>query len=128
MAKNFGAITTGDQTVTATGAVTPTAGLDISSTAILDYTLWIHVKSLTAAKKAVICLEDSVNGFTASVPRVVINPVGAVGTAYDQKYSFRKYQVPSTRVGTTSAVLRANIVAIDSATTLVLNSWIEYDS
>lgn len=127
MAKNFGAITTGDQTVTATGAVTPTAGLDISGITG-DFTVQIMVKSLTAAKKILIQLEDSVNAFTAAIGKALINPVGAVGAAYDQKYTFRKYQIPSLRAGTASAVARLNVTAIDSATTAVINSIIEYDT
>lgn len=126
MAKTYGAITTGAQTVTATGAVTPTAGLDISGISG-DFTVWIQVQALTAAKKAVIALEDSVNAFTASIVKALINPVGAAAAAYDQKYSFRKYQIPSLRAGTTSAVARINVTAIDSATSLTVNSWIEYD-
>ena len=125
-AKTFGALTTGLQTVTATGAVTPTAGLDISGIT-QDYTIWLQVQSLTAAKKIVITLEDSVDAFTASVPIASFNPVGAVASAADRKYSLRKYQIPSLRAGTTSAVARLNVTAIDSATTAIVQAWIEYN-
>lgn len=125
-AKTFGALTTGLQTVTATGAVTPTAGLDISGIT-QDFTLWIQVQSLTAGKKATITLEDSVNGFTASVPVWSETFTGAVASANDVKVSKRKYEKPALRAGTGSAVARLNITQIDSATTLIVQSWIEYN-
>jgi len=129
------ALTTGLQTVTATGAITPTAGADISAMTG-DVTVCVEVVSMTAAKTARIQLEDSVNGFTASVPVAVFDVIGQLGqggTSYTagaynpttQKFTLRKYQLANNRFGTASAVLRLNVTAIDSASSLSLNAWIE---
>jgi hypothetical protein len=129
------ALTTGLQTVTATGAITPTAGVDISGMTG-DATVSIEVISMTAGKTARIQLEDSVNGFTASVPVAVFDTAGLIGqggTSYTagaynpttQKFTVRKYQLANNRFGTASAVLRLNVTAIDSASSITLNAWIE---
>ena len=129
------ALTTGVQTVTSTGAVTPTAGVDISGMTG-DATVCIEVISLTAGKTARVQLEDSVNGFTASLPLDVFNFVGQEGqggTSYTagaynpttEKLSVRKYQLPNNRFGVTSALLRLNVTAIDGSSSLSLNAWIE---
>jgi hypothetical protein len=117
-------ITTGVQTVTATGAVTATAGLDISGVSG-DATVVVEVVSLTAAKTARIQLEDSVNAFTASIPVAVVNVIGQISGEYSQRFTFRKYQLPNNRFGTGSALLRVNVTAIDSAATLKLHAWLE---
>lgn len=57
----IGALTTGIQTVSTTGEITPTAGLDIAAITG-DFTVKLRVISLTAAKTVRIQLEDSVNG------------------------------------------------------------------
>jgi len=129
------ALTTGVQTVTATGAITPTAGADISGMTG-DVTLCLEVLSLTAAKTARIQIEDSVNGFTASIPAYVFDVSGQIGpggTSYTAgalnpcttKQSLRKYQLPNVRFGTASAVLRLNVTAIDASASLSLNAWLE---
>ncbi len=117
-------ISTGVQTLATTGAVTATAGADVAAITG-DWTIKVRVTSLTAAKKVLIGLEDSVNAFTASIVKITCNPVGAISSAVERVYSFRKYQFPSVRCGTGSAVLRANILAIDGSTTVSLHSWIE---
>jgi hypothetical protein len=129
------ALTTGLQTVTATGAVTATAGVDISGMTG-DVTVCIEVISMTAAKSARIQLEDSVTAFTASIPVAVFDVIGQVGqggTSYTAgaynptttKFTVRKYQLANNRFGVTSALLRVNVTAIDSAASLTLNAWIE---
>ena len=121
----IGAITTGVQTVTATGAVTPTTGLDVSGVTG-DFTLKVEVQSNTAAKGFQIQLEESTNAFTAAVADMVVGGKGAVGSAYDKIWSIRKYQIPGTSIGTSGAVLRANVTMLDSADSLKLRAWIEY--
>jgi hypothetical protein len=116
-------ITTGVQTVSATGAVTPTTGLDISGISG-DFTIFLEVTGMTAGKTARIQFEDSVNAFTASVPVAVINVTGALTSAASQVFDIRKYQLPNNRFGVTSAVLRVNVTAIDSGSSLSLHAWI----
>ncbi len=129
------ALTTGLQTVTAAGAITPTAGVDISGMTG-DATVCVEVISMTAAKSARIQVEDSVNGFTASLPVAVFDILGQVGqggTSYTAgaynptttKFTVRKYQLANNRFGTSSAVLRLNVTAIDSSASLSINAWIE---
>lgn len=121
----IGAISTGVQTVTATGTVTPTAGLDVSGITG-DFTLFVEVQSQTAAKAFTIQLEESVNAFTASVADMVVSGKGAITSAADKIFSKRKHEMPGTAIGTANAVLRANVTQLDSASTLKLRAWIEY--
>jgi hypothetical protein len=67
----IGSIITSNPTVTATGAVTTTTGLDISGITG-DYTVHLRILALSAASgtpNVAIQLEDSVNAFTALVSR-----------------------------------------------------------
>jgi len=125
---SLSAITTGAQTVTATGAVTPTAGLDISGVTG-DCTVHLRVQGLSAASgtpKASIQLEDSVNAFTASIPVAVQEVQGTVDTKAEMHFSWRKYQLPNARFGTASAVLRTNVTVLGGTTpSLTLDSWLE---
>src|SRR4051794_9432227 len=105
------AITTAAQTVTATGAVTATAGLDISGITG-PCTVHLRVQGLSSASgtpKATIQLEDSVNAFTAVVPVIVQEVQGTIDTKSELHFSWQKYQLPSARFGTASAVLRVNV-------------------
>lgn len=120
------ALTTGVQTVTDTGAITPTTGLDISGISA-DMTIKVRVSALTAAKKARIVLEDSVNGFTAAVPVAEINIVGPIVSGANRTFSFKSNQdIPGLRKNVSNGVLRLNVVSIDSASSLSLDAWAEY--
>lgn len=125
----IGNITTGLQTVTATGAVTPTTGLDISGITG-DCTVHLRVLGLSAASgtpKASITFEDSVNAFTASVPVAERQMQGTVDTKSEVHFVIKKYELPNCRFGTASAVLRANVVALAGTTpSLSLDAWLEY--
>ena len=122
-------ITTGQQVVTATGAVTPTGGLDISGVTG-DCTVHVRVQGLSSASgtpKCAITLEDSVNAFTASVPVCELPAIqGTVSTNAELMFIFRKYQLSTCRFGTASAVLRANVVSLGGTTpSLTLDAWLE---
>jgi hypothetical protein len=125
----IGSIITSNPTVTATGAVTTTTGLDISGITG-DYTVHLRIQALSAASgtpSVAISLEDTVNAFTASVPQVVQEYTGTIDSKSELHFSWRKYQLPSLRAGTASAKLRANVVALGGTTpSLTLDSWIEY--
>lgn len=123
-------ITSGQQTVTAIGAVTPTAGLDISGVTG-DCTIHLRVAALSSVSgvpKCAISFEDSVNGFVASVP-VTMAPAtfqGSITSEAIQEVVFRKYQLSTCRFGTASAVLRANVVSLGGTTpSLSLWAWLE---
>ena len=123
--KTIGAITTGVQSMTATGAVTPTAGLDVSGITN-DWTLFVQVQSNTLAKKAKVVLEESNTAFTTATTDLVFDVSGTIGSAYDKIFSKRKYELPSSLIGTTTAVVRANVQSITSGDTLTVRAWIEY--
>src|ERR1700677_2528559 len=96
-------ITTGLQTVTATGPVTPTAGLSVSGVTG-DFTVCVEVISLTAGKTARLPLESSTNAFTGVIADKVFQAIGQEGqggTSYVSnsynpttlKFSVRKYEM-----------------------------------
>lgn len=126
MAITIGALTTGLQTVTATGAVTPTAGLDVSGITG-DWTIFVQVPANTTAKNAKIVIESSVNAFTAASPELIVDLSGKYVSASDVvAIPMRKYQRPSSVIGTASAVLRARVDTISSSDSLSLQAWIAY--
>ena len=109
-------ITTDPATLTAAGPAAPTTGFDISGLSG-DYTLEITVQSLTSVSgtpKARIVLEDTVNAFTASIPVTEFNVQGPITTP--ETHLVRSYEAPSLRLGTASAKLRLNVVALEGTT------------
>jgi len=132
-------ITTGLQTVTATGAVTPTAGLSISGVTG-DFTVCVEIISLTAGKTARIQLESSTNSFTgvtADAVFQVIGQEGQGGTTYTagaynpttEKFSVRKYQMQNPQnYGLAGGVARLNLIDLDSGSSLTLHGWLEQRS
>ena len=120
-------ITTGVQSVTATGALTPTAGLDISGVSG-DFTLCMEVTSLVAAKTCQVQLEVSTNGFTATTPLWTEQFIGSLTSATDMRVSKRKYQLPYSGAnvfGAVNAVLRANLINLDSGASPSIHCWLE---
>lgn len=119
-------ITTGAQTVTATGAVTATAGLDVSGITG-DFTIVVDVQSLTTGKTARIQIEDSANAWTASAALAVVDITGKVDStnAASMRYSWRKYQLPNNQFGQTGGVVRVNVTALDGSSSLKLHAWVE---
>lgn len=141
MSLTLSEITTGVQSFSVTGALVPTAGLDISATTG-DFTLCVEMVALTAAKNVRLQLEASVNAFTTTVALEVLEFAGQVGpgavsgTAFAQgtltpstdKFSIRKYQMPKSAAqyfGVASAVLRLNVTGIDASTEGAVHAWME---
>jgi len=122
------ALTTGQQTVTATGPVPLTTGLDISGITG-DCTVHIRVQGLTAVTgkaAAAITLEDSVNAFAAAVPVAEAQAISVVDPVAEIHIIFRKYQLPSCRFGVAGALLRVNVVSLSGVTpSLTLDAWLE---
>jgi hypothetical protein len=118
-------ITTGVQTVTATGAVTPTAGLSVASLTG-DYTLAIEVTGLTAGKSARIQIEDTTNAFTAATALAVWDVTGqVVNGEFSIKKTWRAYELPNSQFNVASGAYRINVTALTSGATLSLHAWIE---
>lgn len=109
--------------------VTKTAAFNGSSVDISavtgDWTLFIRVAKLTAAKKARLGFQDSVDAFTNNLAGPAISVKGEVGTDYDKVYSFKKQDFPSLRFGTGSAVLRAVLIEIDGSSSIDYEAWYE---
>jgi hypothetical protein len=116
-------ITTGEQTVTATGAVTGT--LD-TSTITGDYTVKVRVRDLTTGKKVMLAVEDTAGAtpFTDAQAVAVCHFGGATGEE-DTDKEFRQYDIPSTLTGGTNNKLRINVYRIDSAATCFIEAWVE---
>lgn len=117
-------ITTGAQTVTATGAVTATAGLDVSAITG-DFTIVVDVQSLTAGKTARIQIEDTVNTFTAAGALAVFDVQGKIDVAAPVRFSKRKYELPINHFGEVAGKVHVNVTALDSGASLTLRSYLE---
>ncbi len=117
------AITTGEQTVTATGAVTGT--LD-TSTITGDYTVKVRVRDLTTSKKIMIAVEDTAGAtpFSDALAVQVFHFGGATGEEDTDKEA-RSYDIPSTLMGGTNNKLRVNVYRIDSGATCFVEAWVE---
>jgi hypothetical protein len=129
---NIGNITSGQQTVTATGAVTPAAGLDISGITG-DFTIHLRVQGLSVGNGvplAQIQVEDSLNAFGASMAHAEAFAYGKIDPNAEECFSWRKYQVRDLRAGTAGAVLRFNVVGLNPTSfgppSLTLDGWIEF--
>lgn len=116
-------ITTGVQSISATGAVTGT--LDTSALTG-DFTVNIQVSGLTAGKTAIISLEDTANAsaFSDAIAQWVEQFSGGIGTGNDVVLSRRKYQIPGCRFGVTNSKLRLNVLSITSTPGLKVHAWL----
>ncbi len=91
-----------------------------------DWTLKIRVAKLTPGGAVRINFEDSVNAFTALLPGPAVSVKNQQGDDYDRVFEFRKYDFPSLRFGTASAVLRCNLQEITGASPSVdYEAWLE---
>jgi hypothetical protein len=127
-------ITTGAQTVTAAGPVTPTTGLDISGFGTGGYQieLWVFAFNCTAVAPALpnpgarIVIEDSVNAFTAAEP-VWEKEIQGTITA-PTCWVVRDDQIPLLRLGVSGAKLRANVVELDgTSASLTLQALLRHN-
>jgi hypothetical protein len=103
-------------TVTAAGAVS--GNLDISGMAG-DLTLVVTIlelKSASGTPRVRVILEDSVDAFTGAKPVLEWNVEGPVVAGTPLSKAWRRYEIPSIRGGTASAVLRVNVVEISGGT------------
>lgn len=100
---------------------------DISGfTTTADFTLRLVINGLTAAKNAVVCIQDSVDGFVSdTVTLACVNPSGAVASGASIDFTWRKYQLPSARFGVTAGRLRVNIQSIDGSATATTSLYIQ---
>jgi hypothetical protein len=116
-------LSSGLQTITATGLITPTAGVDVSG--MQDATICIEIVSMTASKTARIQVEGSLNAFTNSAVLAVLDFIGQQGSAASDRRSFRKYELPDGYISISGGRLRLNAKGLEAGATIALNAWIE---
>ena len=108
------------QPMAAAGPGAPATGIDISAIAAgAPYMLEVEVIALSAAAgtpRARIVFEDTVNAFTAAVPIAEFTFQGPIVPATPVKLTTMSYKSSGLRVGTASAKLRTNVVALDGTT------------
>jgi hypothetical protein len=115
-------------TVTATGPVTPSAGLDVSGV-IGDWRICCLVISQTAGKHFQINLEGSCDGFVNDrKTQLIASGAGSISAQADQCYSVRKHEMETWIIGIVNGQLRANVVKLDAGSTLAFRCWIEWAS
>lgn len=107
-----------------TAAFTGTTEVDISGQAE-DCTITIRVLGLTAGKKAMLSLEDTVNNFGAARAVWIGHFVGALSDVTPDVLKIRKRDLPMCRFGTASAELRLNVLDIDGSATITYEAWLE---
>jgi len=123
----FGAITTGVQTVTVTGPVNPTAGLSISNVTPGNWTCKLTFVSLTPGCTAQVQLETSTDGvnWTAFMVQDVKGGFGMPPN--DRIFTRTQTESPDAPFGTAGAKVRANVTALVGLNaSLVLRAWVEY--
>ncbi len=118
----FQAITTGEQSVSASGAITGT--LDVS-TLTTDFTVKLRVRNLASGQKCSIVLEDTAGttAFTDALQPASFQFSGGMPVEGDYRER-RSYDVPTLRTGATLNKLRFNCQSISGGTALV-EGWIE---
>lgn len=108
------------QPLTAAAPAAPATGLDISTLAAgAPYMIEVEVTALSSASgtpRARIVIEDTVNAFTAALPIAEFTFTGPILAGAPVKLSTMSYQAGGLRVGTASAKVRANLVALDGGT------------
>jgi hypothetical protein len=116
-------ITTGEQQVTATGAVTGT----LSTTNFLKTgMIKMRIRGLTSNQSLRVAVEDTNN----VTPFSDALQVWTVDTAQGQNPDGNEYSVaintlPDMRIGTANSALRLNVQAITGTTTAYVIGWIE---
>jgi hypothetical protein len=117
------AITTGEQSVTSTGAITGSL-----NTAALTggFTVKIRVRGLTSAQNIQIALEDTANvtPFSDALQPWSVTFAG-VAEAEGATQSVRSYQIPACRFGATNTALRLNAQVVTGSPTALVQAWLE---
>jgi hypothetical protein len=114
-------------TVTATGPVTPSAGVDVSGV-IGDWRICCVVSQQSAGKKFQIELEGSDDSFVTRKTHLIAGGAGSIGAAADCMYSIRKHQLDSWVIGILNGRLRTNVTALEAGSSLQMRCWVEFAS
>lgn len=116
-------ITTGEQTVSATGAVT--GSLDTSAITG-DFTICVRVRGLSGSQSARVAIEDTANSTPFSdVSTVCEFDVKGAESVEGDTFKVRSYDIPSIRIGAANTKLRANVTAISAGASAEVEAWLE---
>ncbi len=121
---SISAITTGERTVTTTGALT--GSLDTSALTG-DYTIKLRCRGLTASTQNLqIALEDTASAtpFNDATQPWVASFAGAQPTE-GVTLSVRSYQIPACRFGAANTALRFNAQAVNGSPSAKVEGWLE---
>lgn len=117
-------ITTGEQSVAASGPVTGT--LDTSGLTSFK-TIKVMVRGLNTGKRALFVIEDTANAtpFSDALQVASMHFQGSMPTEGVAK-EYATYDIPMTRFGATNTKLRLNCLAIDASPgTVLAHAWCE---
>lgn len=117
-------ITTGEQAVAASGAVT--GSLDTSALTSFK-TIKLTVRGLAAGKRALFVIEDTANAsaFSDALQVAAAHFQGTQPTEGVAK-EWATYDIPLTRFGVANSKLRLNCLAIDATPgTVLAHAWLE---
>jgi len=116
-------ITTGEQTVSATGPVSGTLNTSALSG---DWSVKVRIRGLAAGKRIMLSLEDTNNATPFSDARTIAHWDTLGGMPTDgltlTKYH---YESPSAKFGAANTALRVNCTAIDSGASAQILAWLE---
>lgn len=109
--------------VTKTAAFDGT-GVDISG---LSAKCGVHIKvdKLTAAKGAVLYIQDSADNFSSDVRTLATwNVIGEVKPEAPREKDWHEFEVPNVRFGVSSAKMRVGVLSIDGSGSIDYEAWI----
>jgi hypothetical protein len=120
---NFTAITTGEQSVAATGPITGTLS---TVTLAAPFTFRLRVRGLAAGQTISIGLEDTANAtpFSDAIVQWVTQVTGVAvpeGTTDNKTW----YQLPAIRIGAANCKVRFNCYSITGGATALVEGWME---
>lgn len=116
-------ITTGEQSVTTTGAVTGS----LSTSALSgNYTVKVRVRGLTSTQGILIVVEDTANAtpFTDAHQVAAAHVVG-VAEVEGATYEWQTKDMPLTRFGAANTALRVNAQVVSGSPTALVYAWLE---
>jgi hypothetical protein len=106
------------QPLTAAGAVAQPIAIN-GMTAGAPYMIEVEVTALSSATgtpRARVVIEDTVNDFVAALPLAEFTFTGPLPAGVPVKLTSMHYNSGGLRLGTASAKIRANVVALDGGT------------
>lgn len=117
------AITTGEQSVSSTGAITGSLATAALSGA---YTVKIRVRGLTSAQNIQIVLEDTADATPyGDVTQPFSFTFAGVAEPEGATASVRSYQIPAARFGVTNSAFRVNAQLLTGSPTVLVSAWLE---